>query len=141
MTTMKASLSGISQSLTDKGFRWTKPRQQVLEVFINNHVPLTVAEVHSRLGGGADVASVYRTITLFCKEEVLSFIDTVNESRRYELSDKYREHHHHLICQACGQIEDFEECFIENIEKQIFKKMKFQVTNHDLKFFGRCSKC
>lgn len=138
---MKASVTGISQFLTDKGFRWTKPRQQVLEVFIKSRLPLTVADVHSRIGGGADMASVYRTITLFCQEGVLSFIDTVHEGRRYELSDKYREHHHHLICDACGQIEDFEECFIEDVEKQILKKMNFQVTNHDLKFFGRCSKC
>lgn len=139
---MKVQTSEISQFLTDKGFRWTKPRQRVLEIFTENHLPLTVAEVYSKLGGlEADMASVYRTIKLFCEHGVLSFVDTVNEGRRYELSDDYREHHHHLICQTCGQIEDFEDCFIGEIEKDIFNKMKFKVMNHDLKFFGRCRKC
>jgi Fur family ferric uptake transcriptional regulator len=132
----------IQRRVVDQGYSKTEPRRLVLEVFLNDERPLTPAVVHGRLPDRRiNLASVYRAIDLFCRLGVLMEVDHVSEGRRYELSDEYREHHHHLICRGCGKIQDFEDCFLEEFEKVIRRKAGFRVTRHDLKFFGLCRAC
>jgi Fur family transcriptional regulator, ferric uptake regulator len=132
----------LRQKLTSQGFSLTAPRRQVLDAFFNESKPLTAAEVHRRISEfGHDLVSVYRAIELFCRLGVLTEVDHVPEGRRYELSDAYREHHHHLICGNCGKTEDFEDCEMAEIERLIRKRFHFQVTRHELRFLGLCQRC
>jgi Fur family ferric uptake transcriptional regulator len=132
----------IQRRVVGQGFSKTKPRRLVLEVFLNDHRPLTAAAVHEQLpDSNVNLASVYRTIEIFCRLGVLAEVDHVPEGRRYELSDDYREHHHHLICRGCGKTEDFTDCEMEEIEKLIKKRFHFQVIRHELRFLGLCRRC
>jgi Fur family ferric uptake transcriptional regulator len=132
----------IQRRVVGQGFNKTGPRRLVLEVFLNDHRPLTPAAVHKQLPNrNINLTSVYRTIDLFCRLGVLTEVDHVPEGRRYELSDDYREHHHHLICRGCGKTEDFEDCEMEQIERLIRKRFHFQVTRHELRFLGLCRRC
>jgi Fur family ferric uptake transcriptional regulator len=136
------ALEIIQQTLVAEGHSQTNPRRQVLEVFLENDKPLTPTAVHKRLAGhGINLASVYRAIELFCRVRVLAEVDHVQEGRRYELSDEYRGHHHHLICGGCGKTEDFEDCEMEDLEKLIQRRFHFKVTRHDLRFIGLCRSC
>jgi Fur family ferric uptake transcriptional regulator len=124
------------------GCRWTRPRQEVLEVFRQNPKPITVQDAFDKLGGRrTDLASVYRTVNLFVKHGVAVAVDTVGDSRRYELSDAYREHHHHVICQVCGRVEDIVNCALAKLEEQVSKLTHFKILHHDLKFVGLCGEC
>jgi Fur family transcriptional regulator, ferric uptake regulator len=58
--------------------------------------------------------------------------------QRFELSDDYPGHHHHLICGGCGKTED---CEMEELEKLIRRRLHFKVTRHDLWFIGLCQSC
>ena len=132
----------IQQKLVGQGFNQTEPRRLVLDVFLDEEKPLTPAAVHRRLPDRSiNLASVYRAIELFCRVGVLTEVDHMPEGRRYELSDEYREHHHHLICRECGKTEDFEDCGMEEIEKLIRRRFRFKVTRHDLRFIGLCQRC
>jgi Fur family transcriptional regulator, ferric uptake regulator len=132
----------MRQTLRSQGFSLTSPRRQVLDVLFRESKPLTAAEVHRRISKyGPDLVSVYRAIEVFCRVGVLAEVDHVPEGRRYELSDAYRQHHHHLICGNCGQTEDFEDCEMEQIERLIKKRFHFQVTRHELRFLGLCRRC
>jgi Fur family transcriptional regulator, ferric uptake regulator len=58
---------------------------------------------------------------------------------RYELAGK--EHHHHLVCENCGKIEDVLSRVIPALEEEIKNKHKFLVKRHSLEFFGLCEDC
>ena len=132
----------IQKTLVVEGYSQTEPRRLVLEVFLDDDKPMTPAAVHKRLPDRSiNLASVYRAIELFCRLGILTEVDHVSEGRRYELSDEYREHHHHLICRECGKTEDFQDCGVEKIEKLIRRRFRFQVTRHDLRFIGLCQRC
>jgi Fur family ferric uptake transcriptional regulator len=136
------ALEIIRQTLVAEGHSQTNPRRQVLEVFLGHDKPLTPAAAHKRLADRKiNLASVYRAIELFRHKGVLSEVDHVQEGKRYELSDKYRGHHHHLICDGCGNTQDFEDCEMENLEKMIQRRFHFKVTRHDLRFAGLCQRC
>ena len=139
---LSPALEIIRRTLIAEGYSQTKPRRQVLEVFLQNDKPLTPAAVHKRLAGHRiNLASVYRAIELFCRVRVLAEVDHVQEGRRYELSDEYRGHHHHLICDGCGNTEDFEDCEMDDLERLIRKRFHFKVRRHDLRFIGLCRSC
>src|ERR1051326_1321717 len=111
MKSTKDGISGVRESLSKGGGRWTKPRERVLDVFIKSSAPLSPGEGYRRLASGKiNLASVYRTLQLFCRMGVLVSVDRVEDGQRYELSDDYRAHHHHLVCRDCGRVEDFDDC-------------------------------
>ncbi len=59
---------------------------------------------------------------------------------RYELSDRI--HHHHLVCLNCNQVQDVElKQELDDEEKRISRKTKFQIIRHSLEFFGLCVNC
>ena len=139
---MDRTLKIFQDALLGKGLRWTEPRRQVARVFSRERRPLTIAEVYRRLDKKhAHLASVYRAVEALCSLGILTKVDQVDEGQRYELSDQYQKHHHHLICQACGQVEDFEDCFAADIEDRIKKLKKFRVVKHEMRFLGVCQAC
>src|SRR5258708_36947391 len=114
------ALEIIQKTLVAGGYSQTEPRRQVLEVFLENDTPLTPAADHKKLSDRRiNLASVYRAIELFCRLGLLTEVDHVAEGQRFELSDDYRGHHHHLICGGCGQGEDF-----HNFCGGVFEKKK-----------------
>src|SRR3989344_9487051 len=58
---------------------------------------------------------------------------------KYELL-REREHHHHVVCDGCGSIEDvpFDE---DSMLRYIQKQTKFEIKSHLLEFFGLCTRC
>ena len=125
-----------------KTFRQTPPRQGVLRVFVEHSQPMTVAEVHRRIQGRQiNLASAYRAIHLFRRLGILVLADRVPGGQRFELSDDHRAHHHHLICEQCGSVTDFEDCLIGPFERKIRARTRFVVRRHDLQFYGLCVRC
>ncbi len=132
----------IARDLMQRKVRLTRHRRRVLEVFVKHAEPLTVDEVYSKINAsGMDRSSVYRAVNVFCLQGTLTAVTLAPEGKRFELSDSYRPHHHHLVCRGCGRIEDFEECFADTVGKRIGRKMKFKVEAHDFKLIGLCSAC
>ena len=125
-----------------KAFRQTPPRQEVLRVFAEHSQPMTVAEVHKRIRSRQiNLTSVYRAIHLFRRLGILVLTDRVTGGQRFELSDNHRAHHHHLICDHCGSVTDFEDCLIGPFERKIRERTSFAVRRHDLQFYGLCVRC
>jgi Fur family transcriptional regulator, ferric uptake regulator len=135
------------------GLRLTGPRRAVLDVLASSRQPLTVAEIHQHLGGSrAHVVSVYRTVHLLVRLRLVRPTDSVRPtdaargSRRYELAEQFTGHHHHLICQGCGRIEDLEGCVVAEtaltqLTRFARRTRRFVVTEHEVRLFGLCHRC
>src|SRR5713101_4836375 len=111
MSNQARARRGISNTLARRGVRVTGARRAVLDVLARSPLPLTVSQIHERVGvKRANVVSVYRTVNLLAGIGLLRTTDSVRGSRRYELHEQFTGHHHHLICQVCGGIEDLQGC-------------------------------
>jgi Fur family transcriptional regulator, ferric uptake regulator len=55
----------------------------------------------------------------------------------YELAE---DHHHHLICEECGEITEFEQCPLD-LRGLPGAYGGFQVRAHSLEVYGTCSEC
>ena len=133
----------VEKLLREHHYKLTGPRREVIRILNENSTPLSVQEVHQQFQGvKADLASVYRTINLFCELGVLKKLDFQEKLYRYELSDPFAPHHHHLICKKCGNIENiFDPCLPEGFEEKIRQRSGFEIESHILEFYGVCETC
>ncbi len=130
----------IQKLLKQKGYRITAERQHVIKVLCAR--PLSVQEIYIQLKKKnikIDLTSVYRSLCIFVELGIVRALELGEGKKRYELVDE-RNHHHHLICSKCKDIEDI---FIEekSLMREVEVKSKFKIDNHHLEFFGLCFHC
>lgn len=128
----------ISQ-ITKAGYRLTTPRKTILSIVTED--PLTAQEIYQKLlneNKQYDLATVYRNLELLVQLKLVTKVQFGTGSARYEKTGKA--HHHHLICEHCGSIEDIhlkEKALLQ----QITQTSTFKVERHSLEFFGLCKNC
>lgn len=133
--------------LAARGVRLTGPRRAVLDVLADVRQPISVAEIHARLRGReVDLGSVYRTIALLCRLDLMQIAETSRGVQRFELSERFTGHHHHLVCQRCGDVQDLNGCVLKKpvlarLGRRVREATRFQVIGHDLRLYGLCGSC
>ena len=50
-------------------------------------------------------------------------------------------HHDHLVCLACGKIEEFSDERIEALQREAAERKGFALEYHNLRLFGTCASC
>jgi Fe2+ or Zn2+ uptake regulation protein len=127
--------------LRKAGYKATPARLGVMRVMKNAKNPLSAQEVIERLSEDFDHATVYRTIKALKHSGIIKPIDLRHNHAHYEFTDLTD--HHHLVCAACGRIEDIEGCDIEEMYKSILRAAGgfAEIRQHALEFFGTCKRC
>ena len=80
--------------------------------------------------------TVYRTLDLLSGLGLVRRLD-LGGGPRYELAE---DHHHHLICEECGEITEFERCPMDRCGLPDVAR-DFEVRAHSLELYGTCSDC
>jgi Fe2+ or Zn2+ uptake regulation protein len=140
MTTIESVVSKLKKN----GERITLVTTSILNIFFKTRKPISTQEILkelSRKGRTINKTTVYRQIERLLKNKIIFEVRLEDRQVRYEIA-KHEDHHHHLVCLRCGEIQDVRiPSDMETQEKEIYKKNKFKVERHSLEFFGLCSKC
>jgi Fur family ferric uptake transcriptional regulator len=137
----------IPTAIASKGFRLTGPRRAVVDTLVDAAAPMSAAEIHARLAARrVNLVSIYRAVNLLCELGLLRVADTSKGTQRFELAEQFTGHHHHLVCERCGRVEDLDGCLLEDgvldaIRQRVRRSRSFRLTGHDLKLFGLCRRC
>ena len=148
---MSISQEKFKEMLKEKSLKVTNQRLLVLQVLAEHgdeHMTAEdifelVKEDYPEIG----LATIYRTVQLLLDMQLVDRIMLDDGCVRYEIGDfldeqeGHRHHHHHLICTECGSVSAFRDDLLEDLEAYIEKETGFQVTDHELKFYGVCKKC
>jgi len=143
MTESKATwLARFREHLARQGLRLTTQRRVIGEVFFDGGKHLSLEEIHElarEKKASIGYATVYRTMRLLV-EGGLATENKFGESQtRYE-PDLDGEHHDHLVCVVCGDIQEFEDDVIEARQAEVASSRGFTILTHRLEIYGRCSK-
>ncbi len=137
-------LKEMENKLLHASYKLTGPRRKIMEVLLENEgAHLTAEDIHHLLrvkGNQVGLATVYRTLELFCELNILSQLNFEDSTSYYELEAK-DQHPHHLICLSCNKIIEFSDEMLENFMKSIEGQYGFEVTEHKIKYLGYCSEC
>jgi Fur family transcriptional regulator, ferric uptake regulator len=128
--------------LKEAGYRLTKPRRAVAHVLLSGLTPLSIEEIHGRLGDRSiNRVSIYRTVQLLCDLGIVRRLQFHEGFARYELADTFGSHHHHFVCNHCGRVEDIDACPLASTEQAIVRRTHSRITSHSLEFYGVCGAC
>ncbi len=123
----------------------TKGAKVVLDVLEESQELASAQDIYGQLrSGGGDKApgltTVYRALDSLVEKGYVQAVDLGDGEKRYEVVAP-GEHHHHLVCETCGQSNHLDQCVVEEIEDTIRAKYGFKIKSHVLEIFGVCSNC
>jgi Fur family ferric uptake transcriptional regulator len=122
------------------GLRPTPQRVAILEALEGKDRPVTAQALHEEIGsrGGPGLATVYRTLRALAASGTAETFDAGDELA-YKLCAV--DHHHHLICERCGQVTTIPSCEVEGWASQVARRRGFAVTGHRADVYGVCASC
>ncbi len=85
-------------------------------------------------------ATVYRSIEMLVKRELLTRIEFADGTHHYHVCDR-SEHHHHLTCTQCHRVVDITSCLSAEQVTAIENQANFVIDGHAITLFGRCNIC
>lgn len=132
----EAALKSIKQA----GLKLTSTRRALLRILLQEHGPFSIEELQNKLDDSCDIVTIYRNMTAFMELGFVNACDFGEGHMRYEWQDPEHQHHHHIVCQNCRQVEELEHCVVEELEALISKRGYAQVS-HRLEFYGICQSC
>ena len=137
----------LKEKLRETGFKITPQRRAVIDILLkHNSEHLSSEQIYDLVRVDCPeigLATVYRTMQLLDEIGVISKLNLDDGCIRYEISLNKNEchNHHHLICKNCSKIIEVQEDLLESIESKIQERYKFDIVDHDVKFYGLCEDC
>ena len=138
MIEKKQKISRIEALCADKGVKITHQRSIIARVISEakdhpdaNKVFIRANKIDNRIS----LATVYRTIKLFEENNVLSRIDFGGTRSRYE--ELTESHHDHLIDVDTGEIIEFVDDEIEELQRKVAQKYGYSLVDHKMELFGK----
>jgi Fur family ferric uptake transcriptional regulator len=134
---------GFFKSLfKDKRLRLSHPRFLIYQELSNAKTPLSLKELYQSLlrkQKKIGLTSIYRSLDLF-ESQGMVFKIINGSSVKYKLCE-LEDHHHHIVCKACGNVVELNFCDISDWSKKVVESTGYQVIDHQLIFFGFCKAC
>lgn len=134
----------VAQRLTAHGVRYTSGRRDVVRALSAADGPRSAQELYEELD--LPLSSLYRSLAVLEDAEVLTPHHGMRGVTRYELAEWAAGHHHHVVCESCGSVDDVHldaglEAELEKLVSQITGSLSFSPTGHALEVEGRCQAC
>ncbi|MDX1781068.1 MAG: Fur family transcriptional regulator [Thalassovita sp.] len=119
------------------GLRMTDQRRTIAAVLQDSDDHPDVDELYSRASTRdprISIATVYRTVKLFEEAGILDKLEFGDGRARYE--DAERDHHDHLIDMHSGEVIEFCDPEIEELQEKIAEKLGYRLMGHRLELYG-----
>jgi Fur family ferric uptake transcriptional regulator len=135
----------VATRLRRVGQRLTENREALVGVLGASPRPLTLSEIRVAKPGLAQ-SSAYRNLVVLESAGIVHRVMGADEFARWELAEELTGHHHHLICAACGRVEDVPasaglERSVAAAAAAITRTTGFRTQHHRIDLVGLCSTC
>ena len=125
----------------NSGLKVTPQRSAIFAMLADTDGHPTPEEVYSAIRAATpsiSLATVYKILDLFHKRGFVRRVSTRDQVMRY---DANLTPHHHLICNACGQIQDVAVDDISGPKVTTPRTEGFQIESLEIQFHGLCKDC
>ena len=127
----------IEQKCLAKGVKLTDQRKIIAQVMSKSTDHPDVDELYNRVSkidNKISIATVYRTVKLFEESGILTKHEFKGGKARYE--ELNEGHHDHLIDIESGEIHEFTNDEIENIQRTVAQSLGYKLVDHRLELYG-----
>jgi Fur family peroxide stress response transcriptional regulator len=123
------------------GLKATPGRIRLLKYLADSKKPNSIKDIGKAIGTRTmDQVTIYRTLETF---KTLGFVRRVDFHKDYAYYELAGKDHHHIFCENCGRIEDFEGCGSDKLIKTALRQSKqfASINDHSIELFGVCRSC
>ena len=136
-------LSRFKNILRSEGLKYTPQRVAILKEVLKDKGHRECEDIYLALKKSVrhvSRASVYRTMDILVNNGYARKIEIGDGRARYEGKIGIP-HHDHMICTSCGEIIEFVDQDVEDLQNKIAKRYHFKLQRHVHQLFGICKKC
>ncbi len=129
----------LKDILKNEGLRFTKQRQAIWDEIKSSKEHQDVDNIYFNLQKreiSVSRATVYRTIEVLVKNKLVSKMDVGDGKSRYEL-ELNQKHHDHMICLETGDIIEFYNQELEELQEKIVSENGYELIRHVHQLFVR----
>jgi len=139
------AVSGIKDSLKQRGVRLTRQRQILLDLIDQSGQHLDAERLY-QLGREKDPklnrVTVYRTLKLLKAGGLVDELDLMHhQGDQHYYETRLKQEHAHVICLRCGKIEEFFGDLLQQMREQIESHFGFKIVLTRTEIGGYCSHC
>ena len=130
--------SAIEIMCSSKGIKLTHQRRVIAKVLSksDDHPDANlVFKRSSKVDSNISMATVYRTMKLFEDTNIVVVRDFGDGRSRYEIYSN--DHHDHLIDTNSGEVIEFVNDQIEELQHKVAKELGYELTGHRLELYGK----
>jgi len=123
--------------------RMTPQRAAVAEVLGDTGEFRSAQQLHEllrRRGDRVGLATVYRTLQALADGGEVDVLRAEDGESLYRRCAR-REHHHHLVCRACGRTVEIDGPTVESWASSVAATHGFDDIEHTIELWGTCTEC
>jgi Fur family ferric uptake transcriptional regulator len=138
---MQNEVEVFESFLRTKNLKQSKPRRDIVEVFLASEGHLSAQELCERVrrtNPRIGFATVYRTLKLLAECGLARTMDYGDGTLRYE-PDRFQ--HHHIICTSCNRTVEFLSPELESLLQRVQKEHQFTPQAHAVRILSICTDC
>jgi Fur family transcriptional regulator, ferric uptake regulator len=131
-------------SLRAAGHRSGSGRRAVIEVLARHGCLMTANDILAEVQDGErpiGFATVYRALETLSELGLVRRVDPGTGSAAYEPVDPSGEHHHHVVCDGCGDVAPFADAALERTIEQLSRRLGREIESHEVVLRGHCANC
>ena len=132
----------FKKTFRERRLRVSHARLVVFQELSRNRKALSPRELYQgllRKKKGVGLTSVYRSLELLASLGIV-FKTMSGTVTRYKLCG-LAGHHHHIVCERCGEVVEFDFCDLPHWTKRLARMTGYQITAHHFDFVGLCRGC
>ena len=137
-------MTRLKSYVNEHRMKSTKQREIIAEVFFQVEDHLSAEDllllVREKVPT-VSLATVYRTLKLLVEAKLADARNFGDSQTKFEPAGSHDEHHDHLICSSCGDIVEFVDDRIEELQHLVAKEHGYKIVDHKMELYGECPKC
>jgi Fe2+ or Zn2+ uptake regulation protein len=129
-------LRGLNLKITPK-------RLAILDILMSESSYLSPEEVWTKMKKQfkrVGLPTIYRNLEELSERHIISKVAHPNRQLYYYFCPN-RDHHHHFVCLLCHTVEDITFCGLDELQKEVKRKLNGKVISHILQVNGYCRNC
>jgi Fur family ferric uptake transcriptional regulator len=134
----------VHETLTIAGLNRGAARDRVIEVLADQSCALSAAEIEDMLRRRGDPtarATIYRVLDLLVDLGLAERVVVGEGQARFERLEPSGKHHHHLICDQCGELVAFADPSLERAISGLSDRLGVRIESHEVTLRGACARC
>ncbi|HUA75923.1 MAG TPA: Fur family transcriptional regulator [Solirubrobacteraceae bacterium] len=136
--------SATLERFAKAGYRRGGAREELVRLMDAQTCALSAIELERALAKSerrVSRASIYRILEELSELGAVQRVEIGAGEARYEAVRHGHGHHHHLVCDDCGQLRPFRDEGLERAIKRAAERVAIEVSEHEVVLRGTCPAC